>query len=320
MGARRIGTIQANQNCELVCVSDVVESLGKKIAHDMGCEFSVDFREAATRTDVDVVLVSLPNKIHYAATVLALKDGKHVFCEKPMARNPEEAREMVQIAEGAGSFLKIGSNLRYFPNVLKAKELVEQNIIGDVLFIRGWIGHYGKNKAGTWFLDPDLAGGGTYLDNGCHILDLTRWFMGEVTECMGFVTTAHWPIAPLDDVGLGIFKGSGGKLAFIQSSWVEWSEYMYLELSGRDGFLRIDNRLPVCELTQGTKGGVKRISDFSMLPSQSYQLELEDFIGALREGKQPTASGYDGLRAVQMAYGVYESSSSGKMVDLTPNT
>jgi predicted dehydrogenase len=317
MGARRIKTIQENQDSELVCVSDTVETLGRKLANEAGCEYLEDFRQAATRHDVDVVIVSLPNKFHYEATVLALRKGKHVFCEKPMARNPQEACEMVKNAKENGRYIKVGSNLRYFPNVMKAKELVERKTLGELLFIRGWIGHYGKNKLGTWFLDADMAGGGTFLDNGCHILDLTRWFMGEVSECMGLVTTAYWPIAPLDDVGLGIFKFPDGKLAFIQSSWVDFAEYMYMEIYGREGFLRIDNRLPSCQLTQGTKEGLREVSDFSLFPSQSYKLELEDFIQAIRHGRQPLASGYDGMRAVQMAFGVYESSKFGRKIDLT---
>jgi predicted dehydrogenase len=316
MGSRRIKTIQENPNSELVCVNDTVETLGRKMANEFECEFLEDFRQAATRHDVDVVIVSLPNKFHYEATVLALRRDKHVFCEKPLARNPQEAREMVKTAKENAHYLKVGSNLRYFPNIIKAKELVDQKALGELLFIRGWIGHYGKNKLGTWFLDADLAGGGTFLDNGCHILDLTRWFMGEVSECMGIVTTAHWPVAPLDDVGFGIFKCPSGKLAFIQSSWVEFAEYMYMEIYGREGFLRIDNRLPCCQLTQGTKEGLREVSDFSLLPSQSYKLELEDYIRAIRDGRQPLASGYDGMRAVQMAFGVYESSKSGRKVDL----
>ena len=286
------------------------------MSNEFECDYVTNYQEVVARRDVDCVIISLPNKLHLETSVLALKNGKHVICEKPLARTPEEAAKMVKIAEKTGVHLKVGSNLRYFPNVLKAKELVDRKAIGDLLFLRGWIGHSGAGKLGTWFLDPNMAGGGTFLDNGCHILDLARWFLGEMSECMGFVATGYWPIAPLEDNGLGIFRTSDGKLAFIQSSWIEWADYMYMELYGRDGFLRIDNRNPVCQLTLGGKEGLRQAFDYSLLASQSYRLELESFVQAIRERKQPLASGYDGMRAVQMVFGVYESSKLGRMVDL----
>jgi len=316
MGARRIKSIKENSTSELVCISDVVEDKAKILANEAKCGYCADYRDIITRRDVDCVIVSLPNKFHYEPTVSALKSGKHVFCEKPLARTPEEALGMVRAAQKNGVYLKVGSNLRYFPNVSRAKELVDQGAIGDLLFLRGWIGHSGAGKVGTWFLDPEVSGGGTFLDNGCHILDLTRWFLGEVSECMGLVTTGYWPIAPLEDIGLGIFKTSNGKLAFIQSSWVEWSDYMYMEVYGKEGFVRVDNRSPVCQLVLGTKKGRREIFDYSLLPPQSYKLELEDFLQAIRKGKQPLASGYDGMRAVQMTFGVYQSSKLGTRVDL----
>jgi len=316
MGSRRIKAIRENAEAELICVSDKVESVGKTVANEAQCEYVADYRDIVERDDVDCVIVSLPNKFHLETSVAALKKGKHVLCEKPLARTPDEARQMVKIANGSKAYLKVGSNLRYFPNVMKAKELVEHESIGELLFLRGWIGHFGSSKLGTWFLDQELAGGGTFLDNGCHMLDLTRWFLGEVSECTGLITTAHLPISPLEDIGLGIFRTQNGKLAFIQSSWVEWADYMYMEIYGTQGFLRIDNRNPVCQLTLGSKVGAREIFDYALLPLQSYKIELEDFVKTIRQGKEPSPNGFDGLRVVEMVYGIYESSRSGRKVTL----
>jgi predicted dehydrogenase len=316
MGVRRAKSIKENANCELVCTTDVVQEKSKMLANQFECDHYADYRDIIARDDVDCVIVSLPNKFHREASVSSLNSGKHVICEKPLARRPEEALEMVRAAKKNGRYLKVGSNLRYFPNVSRAKELMDGGVIGDLVFLRGWIGH-SATKLGTWFLDPDLSGGGTYLDNGCHLLDLTRWFLGEFSECMGFVTTGCLPTAPVEDVGLGVFKTLKGKLAFIQSSWIEWADYMYMEVYGTEGFVRIDNRNPVCQLTLGRKGGLREVFDYSLLAAQSYNLELDDFVKAVRVGEQPLASGYDGMRAVHMACAVYESSKLGKKVDIT---
>ncbi len=317
MGARRMKTIQENKDAELVCITDLDKEKARRLANETECDYDPDYRKCVGRHDVDVVVISLPNGFHLEASVLALKNGKHTFCEKPLARTPDEARLMVSAAKESGVSLKTGSNLRYFPNVLRAKELIDIQKIGELLFVRGWIGHSGASKLGTWFLDPEMAGGGTYLDNGCHLLDLTRWFLGEVAECQGFVATVHWPVTPLDDIGLGIFKTRDGKLAFIQSSWVEWADYMYMEVYGKNGFLRIDNRNPSCHLTLGRVDGTHELLDYSHIPANSYTLELEDYVQAIRDGKQPVPSGYDGMRVVQMVHAVYESSRSGKKIDLS---
>ncbi len=316
MGTRRIRTIKENKNAELVCICDSIKDIGQALSNQLECEYLADYRKVVTRRDVDCIVVSLPNKFHCETTVSALANHKHVLCEKPLARTPQEATRMVEAATKSSAYLKVGSNLRYFLNVQKARELVDRGAIGNLLFTRGWIGHSGGKQTGTWFLDPDLAGGGTFLDNGSHILDLTRWFLGEVSECIGVVATAYWPIAPLEDIGLGIFRTLEGKLAFVQSSWFEWADYMYMELYGSEGYLRIDNRNPLCQLTLGDREGAKEVFDYSLLASQSYGLELEDFIQAIREGKQPVPSGYDGMRVVQMAFGVYESSKSSRSVGL----
>jgi myo-inositol 2-dehydrogenase / D-chiro-inositol 1-dehydrogenase len=115
---------------------------------------------------------------------------------------------------------------------------------------------------------------------------------------------------------MGVFKFANGRLASLHSSWTEWAEYMYVEIYGKEGYIRIDNRLPSCLTTHGRKDGPAEVFDFSKDPPQSYALEFDDFVKAIRGKRQPQPSGLDGLRAVQMAYGVYESSRSGKSVPL----
>jgi predicted dehydrogenase len=113
---------------------------------------------------------------------------------------------------------------------------------------------------------------------------------------------------------MGIFRFAGGALASLHSSWTEWNEYMYLEIYGKEGYLRIDGRQPHCLTILGRRNGDRDVFDFSSQPPQSYQLEFDDFVQAIRTNRQPLPSGFDGLRAVQMAYGIYESSRSGRSI------
>ncbi len=315
MGKRRMQSIVENPKAELLCVVDVNHLDASNAAKAFGCPRFKDYEEVIQRPDVDVVIVSVPNKWHKEMVVSALSAGKHVFCEKPLARNPEEAEEMVETAAQHKAVLKVGSNLRFFPSVLKAAELLEQGAIGELMFLRSWIGHGGWT-AGGWYANYDISGGGTFLDNGCHVLDIARWFLGEVKSCIGVVKTNLWPVSPIEDNGFGIFETTDGKTAFIHASWTEWAGYMYMEIYGKEGYLRIDNRGRNSKTTLGNRNGIEEEFDFSTLPKNSYQAEIDDYVTAMRKGDHPLPSGYDGMRAVQMAWGVYESARTGRKVEI----
>jgi predicted dehydrogenase len=326
IGCGRIGTRRINAlkkiGAEVKCVVDP-QAHAVKLAEELGCDHYRDYHEAIKRNDVDCVIVATPNKFHAPITIEAFKHKKHVFCEKPLARNLEEAKAMVETANESGYFLKTGSNLRYFSNVWKAKELFDAGKIGEPLFIRGWIGHdilrwigyKGGELPKSWFLDPELIGGGTFLDNGVHILDLFRWFFGDFNRCFGRVETLHIPIK-LEDNGWGLYQGKNGKTAFLQCSWTEWASYMYMELYGTEGSIYIDNRRNTSKTTYSDREGIQQVFDYSTEPPKSYELELRDYIAAVEAGRQPLASGFDGMKAVGMVHAVYESSKIGRFVDI----
>lgn len=313
-GSRRVKAV-GKAGGRVVCLVDLAEERISKMASELGCNYSTDYRKAVKRDDVDCVIVATPNKFHAPITIAALEAKKHVICEKPLARTPKEARAMVDAAKKNKVFLKTGSNLRYFPNVRKAKELIAEKVIGDPLFVRGWIGHDGKKVLHAWNVKRDIAGGGTMLDNGAHMLDLFRWFLGDFSECFGWVRTLLMPV-DVEDNGVGLFRTKDGKMAFIQSSWTEWSGYMYMEVYGSDGCLYIDNRLGTSKTTYGDRKEIRQIFDYSTEPPQSYELELRDYIEHIKRGEQPMASGYDGMKVIEMVHGIYESSKTGRKVQL----
>lgn len=317
MGVKRIKSLTENKQTRLVSIVDRNLTRARNLAKEYGAAFNNDPLEAMEKTDPDLVFVSTPNKYHVSLAQAALKRDIHVLCEKPLARNPEEALTMVETALHSNAFLKTGSNLRYFPSVTRAKELLEKREIGGLLFLRGWIGNAGwhlERSWNSWFGTPDLAGGGTLLDNGAHMFDLIRWFIGEIEKCLGVTSNLYWETNPLEDTGLCILESVDGKLASFQSSWIDWAGYMYVEIYGTEGYIRIDNRQNSCITILGKKDGSKYISDYSLQPPTSYKTELADFINSIKHEKQPFPSGFDGLRAVQMAFGVYESARTGKRV------
>lgn len=316
MGQRRAETAALHPDAQLVYAVDCNEESAAKVAKKFGCAHSTDIGQIITRDDVDCIIVSLPNKQHVETVVPALEAGKHVFCEKPLARNPTEARRMVEAAQASRATLTTGSNMRYFPNVIQAKSLITGGSIGNILFLRGWIGHQGWNLNDSWFSQPELAGGGTFLDNGIHLLDLTRFFLGEIVTCSGIVQTNLWPVTPLEDFGVGIFRTADEKTATIQASWTDWNGYAYLEIYGSNGYIQIDSRGKHCKTVLGDRNGKEQVFDYSHLPPSSYKDEFASYLEELKHKRQPSPTGYDGMRVVQMAWGVYESSKTGAIVNL----
>ncbi len=326
-GIRRVKAVKeiGAPLASLTCLVDVNKDMISKLAAETGAEYHTDYLEAVKRDDIDCVIIATPNVLHAPITIAAMNAGKHVICEKPLARNPEEAHAMVDAAKKNKVFLKTGSNLRYFSNVKKAKELVDSNAIGKPLFVRGWIGHDGAKVLHSWNAKKELSGGGTVLDNGAHILDLFRYFVGDFDECFGQVGTLHMPIE-VEDNGMGLFRRKDGRMASVQASWTEWSGYMYLEIYGPEGSVVIDNRgervadsgkwFVTSQTIHTTKEGTRQVFDYSAEKPRSYELELLDFIDCVNKKKQPTASGHDGMKVVEMAHAIYESSKTGKVVKL----
>ena len=316
MGLRRASIITNHQNSELVGVADTSEDLAIKASKDYKCAYFADYKDLVNHPDIDCIVICTPNSLHLPMTSAAAANKKHIFCEKPLARNPKEAIAMVKASNKNNVFLKVGSNLRFFPNVIKAKEIYDSGIIGDAIFFRGWIGVAGTHLDKTWFSDPEQSGGGVFLDMGCHLFDLSRLFLGEVEECTGYTDTLHWPVKPIEDIGMGIFKFNGGKLASIQATWMEWADYTYIEIYGKDGYIRIDCRMPNNSTTVGTRDGHKEVFDYTLEKSISYETEFNSFISAILNQTQPQPSGYDGQRSVQMAHALYKSSKLGKSVKI----
>jgi predicted dehydrogenase len=321
IGTRRAATAAENERTRLVAVADVAAERAQGVAARFNCAWSTNWEEVVGRDDVQLVIVSTSNDAHAPVSIAAMERGKHVLCEKPLARNPEEARQMVETARRYNVKLKTGFNHRFHHQVQKARELYEAGAIGELIFIRARTGHGGGEAfAQSWFAKKERSGGGTFLDNGVHLLDLARWFMGEFVQASGFVSTNLWLIAPCEDNGFGLFRTADNRVASLHSSWTQWRGYLYMELWGTKGFLIIDYEPPRTVLVQRERGpsgeSVEQVFSFAGVRDRSWERDLEEMVRAILEDREPLASGYDGLRAVEMAYAVYRSSETGMAVAL----
>jgi predicted dehydrogenase len=305
---------QALRDARLVAAADTVfERATRLAAQHPECEAVVDWRACVARPDVDAVIVSTINASLAEVTLHAVQHGKHVLVEKPAARNAQELQPALEAMQRAGVVVKVGFNHRVHPAIAKARELFDAGAIGAALYLRARYGHGGRIRYDReWRADPTLAGGGELLDQGVHLIDLARWFLGDFVEVSGHVETFFWDM-PVEDNGFLLLKTSGGRVAWLHASCTEWKNLFSFELFGRDGKLQVDGL--------GGSYGVERLSYYRMLPQMgppettiweypgpdtSWELEFADFAEAIGQRRQPLGTLDDALAALRVIGCIYE--------------
>lgn len=268
------------------------------------------WQDAVARPDVDIVIVATTNDALAAVASGALQAGKHVLVEKPAARSLAELSPLVDLARTGGLGVRVGFNHRYHPALLKARALVDTGALGPLMFVRGRYGHGGRvGYDREWRANPAQSGGGELLDQGVHLVDLSRWFLGPFRSIEGFAATYFWDM-PVDDNVFLTLRTASGQCAFLHASCSEWKNLFSFEIYGRNGKIAIDGL--------GGSYGVERLAWYRMLPEmgppettiweyprgdQSWALEFAAFVEDIREGRHPDP----GLDAARAALEVVES-------------
>jgi predicted dehydrogenase len=241
-----------------------------------------------------------------------------VLVEKPAARRADELRPVAAAAEAAGVTVRVGFNHRFHPALLKARELVDAGACGPLMYVRGRYGHGGRvGYDREWRARPELAGGGELLDQGVHLIDLTRWFLGDVTGTTGLADTFFWNM-PVEDNGFVCTHHPEGRVGWLHASCSEWKNLFSLEIYGKTGKLQIDGL--------GGSYGVERLAYYRMLPQmgppettiweypgedQSWSREWLAFEAAIRGEPSVGATLTDAAAALDVVAAVYAQSARG---------
>ena len=190
----------ANPNVEILAFVDRFPERAEKLAKKYGAKSFSKYEDALDLKGVDAVSVCTPNAFHAPITIAALKAGKHTLCEKPMATSDKEAKDMIAASEKAGKFLMIGHNQRLMSAHVKARQLIQDGVIGKVITFRTSFQHPGPESWSIegptgWFFDKKQAFVGSMGDLGVHKADLIRWLIGEeIVEAASMVEHLDKPM------------------------------------------------------------------------------------------------------------------------------
>jgi predicted dehydrogenase len=251
---------KALAGARLIACADVVRERAEALARTVsGAAAGDDWRAMVARPDVDLVVVATTNESLTEIARGAVLAGKHVLVEKPAARSVGELDALIGAATEKRRLVRVGFNHRYHPALQKARELIDSGVAGELMFVRGRYGHGGRiGYEGEWRANPDLSGGGELIDQGVHLIDLSRWFLGEFATVSGFAHTYFWQM-PVDDNAFMLLRTARDQAASLHVSCTEWKNLFSLEIYGRDAKLHIEGL--------GGSYGIEKLSHFQMRPN-----------------------------------------------------
>lgn len=331
---RHIPEYVENMQAELAGFYDFVYERAEDLAKQYGGVAYHSVEELLADESIDAVSVCTANNAHAQITIQALRAGKHVLCEKPMAVTLEDCETMAKEAELAGKVLMIGQNQRLTKAHLKAKELIESGSVGEVISFRTTFGHGGPETwsitpgQNSWFFDKKKASMGAMADLGVHKTDLIQYLIGQpVVEVTAKVMTldkrdSEGNLVGVDDNAFCIYKMKNGITGTMTASWCYYGEEdNSTVLYCTKGILKIYNRLDFSMEWIG-RDGTKTYYDIESIQTNDDQTKsgiIDAFVEALCENKEPAISGRSVLPAMRAVFAALESSETGKTVAIPEN-
>lgn len=284
-----------------------------------------NMEEAVSEVSADVVVVGLPNNQHKEAIFAAIDAGMPVLCTKPLARNAEEAWEILQKVEKAGIFHGYLEDLVYTPKHLKAHASVEKGAIGKVMWVRSREAHPGPHS--DWFWNPEISGGGAIVDLGCHCIEIGRSFIGKNIRPVEVVCWADTQVKPIDaeDHAIGLVRYQNGAIGQFEVSWCfRGGMELKDEVAGVDGSIRLDNfsrtgfemfsspgkQGYVAEKAEADSGWLFPVGD--EIHELGYNEMFTDMFNAIESGQKPMEDFYDGYVVNAIMDACYKSAKTKK--------
>jgi predicted dehydrogenase len=311
IGQKRARSVGGDARVVLCCDSNAKKAEALAREYD-GAAASVDWRSAVGCGDVGAVFVCTTHNMLAPIAEMAARRGKHVLIEKPGACRAAELDGVEDAAKSAGVFVRVGFNHRYHRSFRKAREIYDSGVLGELMFIRARYGHGGRlGYDQEWRGVPEVSGGGEAIDQGIHLIDLARWFLGDLKFIAGRAPAYFWNM-PVEDNAFLLLESQNKQVAFLHASWTEWKNLFSFEICGRMGKLEIAGL--------GGSYGTERLLHYQMLPEMgpppttiyeypmvdnSWEVEIAEFILDIRSGRAPQPGLSDARSALRVVEELY---------------
>lgn len=314
---------------QLVAVADIQKKKLERIEENYDIPYyCLDYHDVLDMKEIEAVIIALPNHLHAPIAIDALRAGKHVLVEKPMAMNACEAQKMLEARDENNRILLVGQNNRFASESQLAKGFINDGQAGDIYLVEAswWRRRCGQRG---WFIDKKRSGGGALVDIGVHALDLAWWLMGrprpeyvlgatysKFGDVIFGLPTVYGDFEPdtqftVDDAALALIKFENGAVLSLGTSWASNSE---------DRGIEIKLRGTRAGLYMDSKDGLRIFGDWDgdlvdMYPSAKKRSTLHDHYAACIRGKEePVSRAEDGLVVMKMLDAIYESAKTGGAV------
>ncbi|MGC8589124.1 Gfo/Idh/MocA family protein [Athalassotoga sp.] len=338
--AKHLPALSKIANVEIVGFCDLIEERAAKAAKEYGSKDAKvykDYRKLLEDKTIDVIHVCTPNKSHSEISVASMESGKHVMCEKPMAKDSKGAEKMVETAKMTGMKLTIGYQNRFRTDSLHLKEICRRGDLGKIYYAKA---HAIRRRAvPTWgvFLNEDEQGGGPLIDIGTHALDLTLWMMNNYEPKSVVGTTYHelskkknaanawgpWDPAKftVEDSAFGFIVMKDGSTIVLESSWalnsldVGEAQTVLCGTEGgadmQDG-LRINGEEFGRLFVKNVEVNLKGVDFYSGEKLEPQDVEARQWIDAIANDKDPLVKPQEAFTVTRILEGIYESAKTGK--------
>lgn len=308
---------QDHSDAVVTAVCDVEEKKAKEVAATFEAEeYYTDYSDLVESGTVDAVSVCLPNHLHEEVVTAALESDVHVLCEKPMATSVAEADRMIEAARNSSAILMIDQSERFHPVYVKASEVLESGLIGEIESVHSRFSHSGPagwSPRSTWFTDAESSGGGAMVDIGIHNADIVIDTIGAVDEVMAYTDTFEYDF-DVEDTAVACMQFEDGMLGTFEVSWTTDPEAIEMQVVGTEGVLYADKIAEELYVELSDERGTVDV------PLPEYRSPIKRFVDASLGDEEPPVTGEEGRDALELVMAIYRAAGKGTAVSLPLDT
>lgn len=322
IGAGTMGRTHANiyaslPDSEVVAICDPRIEAAQELAESLSAGAFTKLDDAINDVGFDVVDICTPTPTHLDYIKNAAAAGKHIFCEKPLARTISQAMEAQRAAEEAGVTLFVGHVVRWFPEYRRLKSIIDSGAIGETVMVRTTRGGLLHGGVGNWFANLQMSGGAV-LDLTIHDFDWLRWCYGKVRRV--YAKGLYASQIPGKDHTLVTLRFDNGVIAHVEGNWARPDKFCTsVEVAGTEGLLSFSSAdsMPLVIKHRSNDGTTSTTSVPDFVASKvPYYYELEHFINCLEQGITPDVTAEDGVEAIRICEAALKSISTGEPITL----